>query len=205
MNENFQKLDEAKKQAIIRAAMKVFANNPYAHANTEEIAFQAGISKGLLFYYFKNKKSLYLYLCDYCEEITNQYLEKINLEETTDFFEIMNQGAKAKAELMRDHPYTLEFILKVWYEKDAPKSDLVQKYQARNSEIIQKYFRNIAYEKFKEGVDFVQIFKMLTWMSEGYLYEKQSLHLPIDLDEMLEEFYRWEALFKQFIYKEEYQ
>ena len=61
MNEKFLELTEEKQMRIIDAAMEVFGTNEYKHAVTDEIARKAGISKGLLFYYFKNKKSLYQY------------------------------------------------------------------------------------------------------------------------------------------------
>ena len=65
MNEQFFHLPEEKQQAIINASLEVFATHEYKRASTDDIAAKAGISKGLLFYYFHNKKSLYLYIYDY--------------------------------------------------------------------------------------------------------------------------------------------
>ena len=62
MNEKFQSLSQEKQQAVINAAMEVFGKNEYKRASTDLIAAKAGISKGLLFYYFRNKKELYLSL-----------------------------------------------------------------------------------------------------------------------------------------------
>ena len=39
-----------------------------------EIAPEAGISKSLLFHYFRNKKELYLFLWENCAKITIKYL-----------------------------------------------------------------------------------------------------------------------------------
>lgn len=64
MNEKFLNLSEEKQQKIIDGAIQVFAENDYKHASTDQMAALAGISKGLLFYYFKNKKTLYLFLYD---------------------------------------------------------------------------------------------------------------------------------------------
>ena len=55
----FKDLPKARRQKIMDAAMEEFAAHDYRGANTETIAARGGISKGLLFYYFKNKKSLY--------------------------------------------------------------------------------------------------------------------------------------------------
>ena len=65
MNEKFFTLSPEKQARITNAAPEVFARNDYKHASTDDIAAKAGISKGLLFYYFRNKQSLYLYLYDY--------------------------------------------------------------------------------------------------------------------------------------------
>ena len=60
MAQEFSDLPAEKRRQITNAAIQVFAEKGYRQANTRDIAAKAGISKGLLFYYFKNKKSLYL-------------------------------------------------------------------------------------------------------------------------------------------------
>ena len=57
MNQKFFELNEEKRLAIINAGLEVFSKNDYKHALTADIAAKAGISKGLLFYYFHNKKT----------------------------------------------------------------------------------------------------------------------------------------------------
>lgn len=68
MNKKFFELAEEKRNRIIKAAIEVFSKNDYKHASTDDIAVKAGISKGLLFYYFHNKKELYLYIYDFVGE-----------------------------------------------------------------------------------------------------------------------------------------
>ena len=48
------------KERIIKAAMKVFANYGYFRASTNLIAREAGVSKGLIFWYFRTKDELIL-------------------------------------------------------------------------------------------------------------------------------------------------
>ena len=62
--EKFEELSQEKQRRIIDAGMEVFGRNEYKKANTEDIAAKAGISKGLLFYYFKDKKSFYILKCE---------------------------------------------------------------------------------------------------------------------------------------------
>lgn len=53
--------DERKKQ-LLRVALDVFIEKGYYGTSTREIARRAGVSSGLLFHYFSNKKSIYLEL-----------------------------------------------------------------------------------------------------------------------------------------------
>ncbi|MBN2651730.1 MAG: TetR/AcrR family transcriptional regulator [Spirochaetales bacterium] len=62
--ENFFKIKEEKQSKIINSALEEFSKKGFAQGNTNEICKNAGISKGLLFHYFGNKKNLYLYLVD---------------------------------------------------------------------------------------------------------------------------------------------
>jgi TetR/AcrR family transcriptional regulator len=50
---------EQTRDAILHAAMREFAANGIAGARTEAIARAAGVNKALLYYYFKNKQTLY--------------------------------------------------------------------------------------------------------------------------------------------------
>lgn len=126
MNEKFFTLSPEKQARITNAALEVFARNDYKHASTDDIAAKAGISKGLLFYYFRNKQSLYLYLYDYAlEQVRGQVLRQ-KLDGVTDFFELMHIGARAKLELLTRCPYLLEFSIRAFYSRGEAVSDAVQ-------------------------------------------------------------------------------
>lgn len=94
--EKFEELSQEKQRRIIDAGMEVFGRNEYKKANTEDIAAKAGISKGLLFYYFKDKKSFYMYLFQYCVEIITRMMDDEDYTKITDFFELMEFGAQKK-------------------------------------------------------------------------------------------------------------
>ena len=76
MNEKYFSLPDEKQQKIINAGFRVFSQNSYCKSPMVEIAADAGISKSLLFHYFRNKKELYLFLWNRCAEITMEYLNK---------------------------------------------------------------------------------------------------------------------------------
>ncbi len=56
MNQKFYALSEEKKQRIITSGYRIFRENSYRKCPVGEIAREAGISKSLLFFYFRNKK-----------------------------------------------------------------------------------------------------------------------------------------------------
>ena len=47
-----------KKEKILKAAIKVFSGKGYDQATMDEIAMEANVSKGLLFFYYENKENL---------------------------------------------------------------------------------------------------------------------------------------------------
>ena len=50
---------EKTRAAILKAALEEFSHEGVTGARTDEIARRAGVNKALLYYYFKNKESLY--------------------------------------------------------------------------------------------------------------------------------------------------
>ena len=52
MENKFLELPKEKQLRIINAGMEYFGQYGYKNAKTDDIATKAGISKGLLFYYF---------------------------------------------------------------------------------------------------------------------------------------------------------
>ena len=85
MDTPFSRLPAARRAAITRAALEVFGSSDYKRASTDEIAARAGISKGLLFYYFRNKRSLYLYLLRYMYHLIEQHMRSNKVEQIHDF------------------------------------------------------------------------------------------------------------------------
>ncbi len=55
----FQRRKEDRPAEITRAALAAFAENGYAATKVDEVAKRAGVSKGLLYLYFKTKEDLF--------------------------------------------------------------------------------------------------------------------------------------------------
>ncbi|MFO8193037.1 MAG: TetR/AcrR family transcriptional regulator [Bacillota bacterium] len=72
VNQSFNRLQPEKRELILRSCLEEFVKKGYHRASTAIIAQKAGISKGALFYYFNNKKGLYLYLIEHTRNILEE-------------------------------------------------------------------------------------------------------------------------------------
>lgn len=103
-------IKDAKKAAIMKAALKEFSEKGYTKATTRNISKEANVANGLIFYYFKDKKTLYLELANHLRKVIF-----INLQTTThdvkDFFERMRQLCIEKLTLSSKYPDIYKFFL----------------------------------------------------------------------------------------------
>ena len=205
MNERFFELSEEKQLRIINAGFEVFAQNEYKRASTDEVGRLGGISKGLLFYYFHNKKLFYLFLFDYAFEQLTAYVVDESFAQYTDFFELCEYAALKKQEMLRATPYLFEFLLRAFYSnKEDVSPDLNKRFSDTLALLYGNYFRNIDSSKFKPGVSLQEILQMMTLISDGYVHELQRTGKRATVEEFMEKYKRWSLLFKQMAYKEEF-
>lgn len=205
MNVKFLELPEEKRTAIINAGFEVFAKNEYKRASTDLIAEKSGISKGLLFYYFHNKKEFYLFLYDYARKKITEHVITGPFSEITDFFELCSYSAERKFQLLQANPYIMEFNLRAFYsQKEDITADVEKHMQNITASLLASYFKNVDFTKFKASVDPEEILQMLAWVADGYLHERQRLGAAVDYVKLREQYRIWTDLFRQIAYKEEY-
>ena len=199
MNEKFYALPAEKQHAIINAGYRIFSQNSYKNSPMSEIADAANISKSLLFYYFKNKKELYMFLWDKCAELTINYLTKYQCYGCSNLFESMERGMKAKMEIIRLYPDMANFVIKAFYETNIEVANDVQN-SFRNYFDLKKdkTLLRIDKEQFVEGIDIEMMYKDMYWASEGFLWEMVRKG-QVDMDEMEKGFRRlmdfWQSIY----------
>jgi len=201
----FLNLDKEKQDRIINAAIKEFAQKGYDNASTNEIVKEAGISKGLLFHYFGNKKQMFLFLFDHCYVlIADHFYQKIDLTET-DFFTRIRQAVIIKMELLTTYPELFKFIEEAYLE-DSPevKIEVDKKIKELNDVNIGKVYEGIDFSKFRDDMDIKKVLKIITWsfkkLSEEELFKaKLSPSHHIDYEKIfLEAEDYFEILMKAF-------
>ena len=199
MNEKFYALSEEKQNAIINAGFKVFARNSYKRSPVNEIAIEAGISKSLLFFYFRNKKELYIFLLKKSEELTKRTLMESGVMNGTDIFDIMYRGLLAKASMMKKYPDMGNFSIKAYYEKDPEVVKDVQKIVAPYTKMeTNMTLPPLDKSKFKEGLDLNMMYQDMYLASEGYLWRMQQTD-KLDIDKMVADYKKiidfWKSIY----------
>jgi AcrR family transcriptional regulator len=67
----------SRKEAIIAAGVELFAERGFHATSTSEVAALAGVSEGIIFYYFKNKEGI---LVELLNRVFGEYLEGLARE-----------------------------------------------------------------------------------------------------------------------------
>ena len=204
INERFLALPQERQRRLINAGYKVFGLNEYKKASTEEIAREAGISKGYLFYYFRNKKALYFYLYECATKLARTQVMDEGFARLTDPFEMMEYAAEQKARLMADYPYLMEFAMRAYASQHEDVSPALDRRIIRETQkIYAGVLVGLDYSRFRPGIDPIYILRMLQWMGDGWLREAQRIGAAPTADEMLAEFRRMLGTLRSLCYKEE--
>lgn len=187
--------------------MKEFAQKGYKNASTEIIVKEADISKGALFYYFKNKKELFLYLYDYALEVVkNEILTKFDTNER-DIFARRRQALVLKTEVLNKHPEIYDFLGAAYIEEAGEvKSELESRNKGAMTAGKAKLYEDIDTSKFKEGIDIEKAIEIISWTLEGITNkEMQTIkNLPmqeVNFTELLQEVDSYLEILKKSFYK----
>lgn len=202
MTEIFNKLDEEKRLAIINSGLEIFSIYGFQKSSTDLIARKAGISKGLLFYYFKNKLSYFEFLFEYSQKIISSSIDMDLCKETRDFFEVLECVIDQKYKLLTKYPHIFNFIVVAYWSNDNRIIDIVSnKVISYDNFNIYEYLDNIDKSKFKNEEDIHKVIEMLSLMLDGYIQNKLKMNEDIDINEIMKKYKVWTSLLKEAVYK----
>ncbi len=190
---NFDHIDDSNEMVkkIIKTSFEVFALNDYNKASTNMIVQKAGVSRGILYHYFKDKEELFDYLNYYSlqksfKEI-NEYIDWVN----NDLIKRISELTKYRLDVIAQYPFMIEFGEKY--------RNLVFKYadvEALREWREKFYAHNIDYKMFKDELDLDKVLHILKWTYRGLykgLLEKPetiiSESMIIDLKESCNSYY----------------
>ncbi|WP_462422173.1 TetR/AcrR family transcriptional regulator [Salinicoccus sp. Marseille-QA3877] len=208
MKEAFRKLDNSRQVEIMNAALAEFAAYGYEDASTNSIVKRADMSKGMLYYYFQNKESLYYACTEYALENVNTALMKRDYPRQG-FIERSALIARLKKEYYDENPEISQFITQVYLYDSVPET-----FRSLLDELVQngfeKMYEDVDLSYFRDDVSHETLMKLITWTIEGYSkhVEEEAKGMNADLnnlDPLWEEFDEYLTALKKIYYKEEYQ
>jgi len=209
MNKSFETLDEPKREKILDAAFREFADFGYGKASTDRIAAEAGIGKGTLFFYFNSKKELYRDLIEIgMEVLQKKYVSGITDE--GDYLERYQQASMVKLRAYHERPHMLEFLGRIYLEQDDAlfSEEIKKKLNDMREKFLSAYIVDTGQTRFRADIPRERILTMIRWLMEGYERELMAVFrgralTKIDIDPYWDEYTAFLALLKKIFYSEE--
>ena len=124
-----------------------------------------------------------------CAGFTASSLQEEKISELP-FFDMLEKGLHVKMELLRKYPSLSAFAIRAYYENDENIRPEVQKtYQKMLKYYKDKTIQAMRPEEFREGIDLSEMYQMIYYASEGYLFEKVRSG-QLDPDEIEEDYHK---------------
>lgn len=132
-----KKTAEEKRKDIVRAAYRVLSSQGYAATTIQEVALQAGVSRGLLHYYFSSKDDMLIQAIRYSfhrsMSLMSSFFENVHTIDTL----IRNIAQDFKRLLVSD-PHFMNIFIEGWSV-------------SQHSEAIAEEFKKL-YQAFRSGL-----------------------------------------------------
>lgn len=181
----FEKQPQEKKDLIIKVAIEEFVKNGFEKASTDTITSRAGISKGILFHYFKSKKNLYIYLVSYCVDLlTETTMEALRKVKSDDFFERIKEIYRLKHEIIAHFMQETLLITDALFNPPVAVSKDMQDILNKHFETYQKEFmlehiylkELIHIDKLREGISVDTVINMTMFIGDQLGNKYQTLY-----------------------------
>ena len=210
MYHNFENLSEDKKQRILEACILEFAEKGYEKASTNTIIKDAEISKGILFHYFGNKRSLFLYVVEYCIQLLVTEYQKYPLQKSGDIFDRILELGMIKLKITHANPNISKLIVHAYMNTPEDiRAEIQDKYKKLSNELMPSIFKDIDSSKFRNGVssqkglEVVMLFLEALQVKYTLEYKGREQELLGDMDKIMEEYKEYIELLKYGIYPAE--
>lgn len=107
----FNRLDDEKKERVMRAAIEEFQANGFEKAKIEVIAQNAGVAKGSIYQYFDDKKELFLYSVTWAMEYFMKVIDRQTPLKDMDVYDYFLAGSRERFELLKREPMLIAFSI----------------------------------------------------------------------------------------------
>jgi TetR/AcrR family transcriptional regulator len=214
----FEKQPQEKKDLIIKVAIEEFVKNGYEKASTDVITRRAGISKGILFHYFKSKKNLYLYLVNYVKDhLTEISMEALREIQCDDFFERIKEIVLLKQKITARYLQETQFITDAFTNppvavKEEMEEIIKKHYETYQGDFLLEhvYIKDlIQTEKLREDISVDTVIRMTMLIAEQLsnkymaLYKNKQMDVMSGVESLIKELNEYLKIMKYGIYKPE--
>jgi AcrR family transcriptional regulator len=160
----FLNQDDQRKDRILEAALIEFSDKGYKKASTNTIVREAGVSKGLLFHYYKSKKDLYILLFNHANKVIEEELyAEVNYADR-DVLNRLYQSTIAHIEAYEKHPLFVklfELNAKVEDKEIIKATTIISK--STRVRTYEKSFLNIDYYLFNDTINIDRSLEVIKW------------------------------------------
>lgn len=172
-----KRVDKEQRQAeLLEIAIEVFAKRGYQATTMDEIAEQAGVSKGMLYIYFKNKEALFGAVFRWFGKMTEEVMQSA-IDDTKDEVEQIRRITAAWAEVAIRHREFVPLFLDFWAAasvhgmRNDYAEDLATMYDEYRTMIIGIIERGKVRHIFKSDVDAEAIAYLLVGGMDGFFIQ----------------------------------
>ncbi|MCD6296507.1 MAG: TetR/AcrR family transcriptional regulator [Deltaproteobacteria bacterium] len=136
---------------LLEAGIALFAEKGYASTTVREIVARAGVSKPVLYYYFKNKEGIFLAILDWAAEKQQDLLTEVletpgsALDRLIYLFRLIYQGVMEKQDLFK-----MIHNLIFGPPQGVPQGDLEQYHHRMVSALKEIYVKGLASQEVKD-------------------------------------------------------
>lgn len=160
--------NEEKKIKLLQAALEEFAARGYELASTNVIVQRAGVSKGLLFHQFQNKKKLYLYVATQCMETFFGYLIANKQHMSADPLDRLRDINLLKVKLFTEEPLIYQLSVNFFVERSAElKVEIDTLEREFNTRFLQFYLENLDVSQLRQHDLFEKSLQLIIENVEG--------------------------------------
>ncbi len=172
MNDKFFDLKKEKQDRMINAALKVFAQQGYKHASTDDIVREAAISKGLLFHYFGSKLGIYEFVYEYSVRYMVLELSTVVPSYEHNMFEVLKYIELAHINAMKGYPYIQQFLNRAMQENVSEALLVIEDKRNILEEEYSRLDAQIRYSNLPAGIEGHKLVKMLQFTMNGLMTER---------------------------------
>ena len=148
VKETFKQLPKEKRERIVAAAARVFAERGFDRADVAEIAKTAGVAKGSLYNYFDSKEDIYTFVC---MDGTRRHRRAVygEVEPDWDIYALVEHYFKRGVAFVRQNPDYIRLYLNV---SSAGMERFADKFSLEVEKHTADYFKRLIRRGIRQGI-----------------------------------------------------